>query len=305
MNLRTLQWDEEILKLFEIPRACLPAILSSSEVYGEAADGLAGVPIAGILGDQQAALVGQACFQQGEAKNTYGTGCFMLMNTGETPYPSQYGLLTTVGYRFGQGRTVYALEGSIAIAGALVQWLRDNLGIIQASTDIEPLARSVEDNGGVTIVPAFSGLYAPHWNSHARGLIGGLTRYANKAHIARAALEATAFQTREVLEAMAKDTGIGLKELRSDGGMVVNELLMQFQADILNVPVVRPKVIETTALGAAYAAGLATGFWAGTDELVSNWAVDKRWTPAMEAGRRDRLNAEWNKAVARSLDWAD
>jgi glycerol kinase len=305
MNLRTLQWDEEILRLFGIPQACLPAILSSSEVYGEAADGLAGVPIAGILGDQQAALVGQACFQQGEAKNTYGTGCFMLMNTGETPYPSQCGLLTTVGYRFGKARTVYALEGSIAIAGALVQWLRDNLGLIQASPEIETLARSVEDNGGVTIVPAFSGLYAPHWNSHARGLIGGLTRYATKAHIARAALEATAFQTREVLDAMAKDTGIALKELRTDGGMVVNELLMQFQADILNVPVLRPKVIETTALGAAYAAGLATGFWAGTDELVRNWAVDRRWTPAMEASRRERLNQEWNKAVARSLDWAE
>ncbi|WP_230534043.1 glycerol kinase GlpK [Microvirga roseola] len=305
MSLRTLAWDEEILDLFDIPKGCLPTIMSSSEVYGEARGALAGVPIAGILGDQQAALVGQACFQQGEAKNTYGTGCFMLMNTGETPYPSKCGLVTTVGYRFGQGKTVYALEGSIAIAGALVQWLRDNLGIIQASTDIEPLARSVEDNGGVTIVPAFSGLYAPHWNSHARGLIGGLTRYATKAHIARAALEATAFQTREVLEAMAKDTGISVKELRTDGGMVVNELLMQFQADILSVPVVRPKVIETTALGAAYAAGLATGFWAGTDELVRNWAIDKRWTPAMEEIRRKRLNAEWDKAIARSLDWAD
>ena len=284
--------------------ACRRSV-SSSEVYGEATDDLAGVPIAGILGDQQAALVGQACFQQGEAKNTYGTGCFMLMNTGETPYPSKCGLLTTVGYRFGQEKTVYALEGSIAIAGALVQWLRDNLGLIEKSTDIEALARSVEDNGGVTIVPAFSGLYAPHWNSHARGLIGGLTRYANKGHIARAALEATAFQTREVLDAMTKDTGIAVKELRTDGGMVVNELLMQFQADILDVPVVRPKVIETTALGAAYAAGLATGFWAGTDELVRNWAVDKRWTPAMEASRRERLNADWDKAVARSLDWAD
>jgi glycerol kinase len=281
MNLRSLEWDDEILRLFDIPRACLPQIRSSSEVYGEATDGLAGVPIAGILGDQQAALVGQACFQQGEAKNTYGTGCFMLMNTGETPYPSKCGLLTTVGYRFGQGKTVYALEGSIAIAGALVQWLRDNLGLIQTSTEIETLARGVEDNGGVTIVPAFSGLYAPHWNSHARGLIGGLTRFANKGHIARAALEATAFQTREVLDAMTKDTDIAVKELRTDGGMVVNELLMQFQADILNVPVVRPKVIETTALGAAYAAGLATGFWSGTDELVRNWAV------------------------ARSLDWAD
>jgi glycerol kinase len=305
MNLRSLAWDDEILRLFDIPRACLPQIRSSSEVYGEATDGLAGVPIAGILGDQQAALVGQACFQQGEAKNTYGTGCFMLMNTGETPYPSKCGLLTTVGYRFGQGKTVYALEGSIAIAGALVQWLRDNLGLIQTSTEIETLARGVEDNGGVTIVPAFSGLYAPHWNSHARGLIGGLTRFANKGHIARAALEATAFQTREVLDAMTKDTDIAVKELRTDGGMVVNELLMQFQADILNVPVVRPKVIETTALGAAYAAGLATGFWSGTDELVRNWAVDKRWTPTMEASRRARLNAVWDKAIARSLDWAD
>ena len=305
MNLQTLAWDEEILRLFDIPRACLPEIRSSSEVYGEATDDLAGVPIAGILGDQQAALVGQACFQQGEAKNTYGTGCFMLMNTGETPYSSKCGLLTTVGYRFGQQKAVYALEGSIAIAGALVQWLRDNLGLIEKSSDIEVLARGVEDNGGVTIVPAFSGLYAPHWNSHARGLIGGLTRYANKGHIARAALEATAFQTREVLDAMTKDTGIAVKELRTDGGMVVNELLMQFQADILDVPVVRPKVIETTALGAAYAAGLATGFWAGPDELIRNWAVDKRWTPAMDASRRDRLNAEWNKAITRSLDWAD
>ncbi|WP_262027473.1 glycerol kinase GlpK [Microvirga sp. Mcv34] len=305
MNLRSLEWDEEILSLFDIPRACLPQIRSSSEVYGEATGGLAGVPIAGILGDQQAALVGQACFQQGEAKNTYGTGCFMLMNTGETPYPSKCGLLTTVGYRFGQGKTVYALEGSIAIAGALVQWLRDNLGLIQNSTEIETLAREVEDNGGVTIVPAFSGLYAPHWNAHARGLVGGLTRFANKGHIARAALEATAFQTREVLDAMTKDTGIAVKELRTDGGMVVNELLMQFQADILNVPVVRPKVIETTALGAAYAAGLATGFWSGTDELVSNWAVDRRWTPDMAPSRRDQLNAVWDKAIARSLDWAE
>ena len=305
MNLRTLAWDEEILSLFDIPKACLPQIRSSSEVYGEATGDLAGIPIAGILGDQQAALVGQACFRQGDAKNTYGTGCFMLMNTGETPYPSKCGLLTTVGYRFGQGKTVYALEGSIAIAGALVQWLRDNLGIIEKSTDIEALARGVEDNGGVTIVPAFSGLYAPHWNSHARGLIGGLTRFANKGHIARAALEATAFQTREVLDAMTKDTGIAVKELRTDGGMVVNELLMQFQADILNVPVVRPKVIETTALGAAYAAGLATGFWSGADELVSNWAVDKRWIPAMDAERRKRLNAVWDKAIARSLDWVD
>jgi glycerol kinase len=303
MGLATLQWDDEILGLFNIPRACLPEIRSSSEVYGEAGGVLAGVPIAGILGDQQAALVGQACFQPGEAKNTYGTGCFMLMNTGETPYTSTCGLLTTVGYRFGTGRTVYALEGSIAIAGALVQWLRDSLGIIGSSPEIETLARSVPDNGGVTVVPAFSGLYAPHWNAGARGLIGGLTRFATKAHIARAALEATAFQTREVLDAMTKDTGIAVRELRTDGGMVVNELLMQFQADILDVPVVRPKVIETTALGAAYAAGLATGVWHGTDELVRNWAADKRWHPAMEAADRTRLYAEWGKAVGRSLDW--
>lgn len=303
MDLRKLAWDDEILNLFEIPRACLPTIVSSSEVYGEAVGPLKGVPIAGILGDQQAALVGQACFQPGEAKNTYGTGCFMLMNTGESPYPSTCGLLTTVGYRFGQKKTVYALEGSIAIAGALVQWLRDNLGLIEASTDIEPLARSVANNGGVTIVPAFSGLYAPHWNAGARGLIAGLTRFANKGHIARAALEATAFQTREVLDAMTKDTGIAATELRTDGGMVVNELLMQFQADILDVPVVRPRIVETTALGSAYAAGLATGFWAGTDELVSNWAVDRRWTPSMPAEERDRLFRAWTKAVERSLDW--
>jgi len=303
MNLKSLAWDDEILAMFDIPRACLPTIVSSSEVYGEAVDLLAGVPIAGILGDQQAALVGQACFQQGEAKNTYGTGCFMLMNTGTTPYPSKCGLLTTMAYRFGDAKPVYALEGSIAIAGALVQWLRDNLGLIQASTDIEPLARSVGDNGGVTVVPAFSGLYAPHWNAGARGLIGGLTRYANKGHIARAALEATAFQTREVLEAMTKDTGIAVKELRTDGGMVVNELLMQFQADILDVPVVRPKVVETTALGAAYAAGLATGFWSGTDDLVRNWAVDRRWTPSLAEDKRTALYARWCKAVERSLDW--
>jgi glycerol kinase len=303
MGLATLAWDDEILALFDIPRACLPEIVSSSEIYGEATDGLAGVPIAGILGDQQAALVGQACFHPGEAKNTYGTGCFMLMNTGETPYHSTCGLLTTVGYRFGRGKPVYALEGSIAIAGALVQWLRDNLGIIQASTDIEPLARTVPDNGGVTIVPAFSGLYAPHWNAGARGLMGGLTRFANKGHIARAALEATAFQTREVLDAMTMDTGIDVKELRTDGGMVVNELLMQFQADILDVPVVRPRVIETTALGAAYAAGLATGFWTNTDDLIGNWAADKRWHPAMAGDERTRLYGEWSKAVQRSLDW--
>jgi glycerol kinase len=300
LNLDSLAWDEEILSLFGIPKACLPTIVSSSEVYGEATGVLAGVPIAGILGDQQAALVGQACFRPGEAKNTYGTGCFMLMNTGPQPYPSSCGLLTTVAYRFGQGPTVYALEGSIAIAGALVQWLRDNLGLIAASTDIEALARTVADNGGVTVVPAFSGLYAPHWNAQARGLIGGLTRFAHKGHIARAALEATAFQTREVLDAMTRDTGIAVQELRTDGGMVVNELLMQFQADILAVPVVRPQVIETTALGAAYAAGLATGVWTGTDELVRHWAVDKRWQPALAAEQRAALYARWCKAVERA-----
>ncbi|KAB0269738.1 glycerol kinase GlpK [Microvirga brassicacearum] len=304
MDIRTLRWDDDILALFDIPDACLPTIVSSSDLYGEAVGLLAGVPIAGILGDQQAALVGQACFEQGEVKNTYGTGCFMLMNTGETPYASKHGLLTTVGYRFGEAKTVYALEGSIAIAGALVQWLRDNLGLIEQSTDIEPLARSVPDNGGVTIVPAFSGLYAPHWNAGARGLIGGLTRFANKGHIARAAIEATAFQTMEVLQAMTQDTGIAVKELRTDGGMVVNELLMQFQADILDVPVVRPKVIETTALGAAYAAGLATGIWGGTDDLVGNWAADKRWQPVMPENERRRLNAGWAKAVGRAVDWA-
>ncbi len=303
IDLATLDWDQEILSLFGIPRACLPRIVSSSEVYAEAREPLAGVPIAGILGDQQAALVGQACFNPGEAKNTYGTGCFMLMNTGERPFPSTCGLLTTLGYKFGQARPVYALEGSIAITGALVQWLRDNLELIGSSDDVEALARTVEDNGGVVIVPAFSGLYAPYWNEAARGLIGGLTRFANKGHIARAALEATAYQTRDVLDAMVKDTGITVRELRTDGGMVVNELLMQFQADILDVPVVRPEVVETTALGAAYAAGLATGVWSGTDELVANWSVDKRWTPAMPGERRDGLYAGWRKAVERSLDW--
>jgi glycerol kinase len=303
MNLASLDWDDEILKLFDIPRACLPKIASSSEVYGHAAAALPGVPIAGILGDQQAALVGQACFEPGQVKNTYGTGCFMLMNIGGRPAPSTCGLLTTLAYRFGNGLPVYALEGSIAISGALVQWLRDNLGLIRTSAEIEVLARSVADNGGVVIVPAFSGLYAPHWNEGARGLIGGLTRFANKGHLARAALEATAYQTREVLDAMTKDTGIAVRELRSDGGMVVNDLLMQFQADILGVPVVRPKISETTALGAAYAAGLAAGFWSGTDELVQNWAPDRRWHPQMAEGERDRLLAGWRLAVSRSLDW--
>jgi len=303
MDIRTLQWDEEILDLFEIPRACLPEIVSSSEVYGEATGVLEDVLIAGILGDQQAALVGQACFETGEAKNTYGTGCFMLMNTGTVPYSSTCGLLTTVGYRFGSQDTVYALEGSIAIAGALVQWLRDNLGLIATSAEIETLARAVSDSGGVTIVPAFSGLYAPRWNADARGLIGGLTRFVNKGHIARAALEATTFQTREVLDAMTKDTGIAVKELRTDGGMVVNNLLMQLQADILDVPVVRPKVIETTALGAAYAAGLAVGFWRNQDELVRNWVADRRWHPQIKAAEREQRFRDWNRAVERPLYW--
>src|SRR3981189_785271 len=262
LNLKTLDWDEKLLPVFEIPRAVLPAVRSSSEVYGKASlNAIAGVPIAGILGDQQAALVGQACFRPGEVKNTYGTGCFLLMNTGERLVPSNFGLLTTVAYKFGGGAVHYALEGGVAISGALVQWLRDNLGIIQKSSDVEPLARTVNDNGGVYFVPAFSGLYAPYWKQNARGVIAGLTRYANKGHIARAVLEATAFQTREVVEAMEKDSKIGLESLRVDGGMVVNELLMQFQADILNREVVRPEIQKTTALGAAYAAGLAGNFF--------------------------------------------
>ncbi|WP_448952619.1 glycerol kinase GlpK [Labrys neptuniae] len=304
MNLETLDWDADILNLFDIPRACLPQIRSSSEVYGKCTGVLEDVPVAGILGDQQAALFGQACLQPGEAKNTYGTGCFMLMNTGEKPFHSTAGLLTTLGYKLGDNKPVYALEGSIAIAGALVQWLRDNLGLVKTAPEIEALANTVKDNGDVYFVPAFSGLYAPHWKESARGVIAGLTRFANKGHIARAALEATAYQTREVLDAMTKDSGVQIKELRTDGGMVVNELLMQFQSDILNVPVVRPKVIETTALGAAYAAGLATGYWNSTKDISDNWGVDKRWHPMMKEEHRSKLFAAWNKAVSRSLDWA-
>lgn len=305
MDLATLDWDDEILGLFDIPRACLPMIRSSSEVYGTCDGVLEGVPLAGILGDQQAALFGQACLAPGEGKNTYGTGCFMLMNTGETPFQSTNGLLTTLGYKLGDAPAVYALEGSISIAGALVQWLRDNLGLVANANEIEALARTVEDNGDVYIVPAFSGLYAPHWDDKARGVIAGLTRFAGKGHFARAALEAVAFQTREVLDAMARDSGVAITELRTDGGMVVNELLMQFQADILGVPVVRPRVIETTALGAAYAAGLATGYWASTAQITANWGVDKRWHPAMAEDQRSMLYAKWNKAVARSRDWLD
>jgi glycerol kinase len=305
MDLASLDWDSEILALLNIPRACLPEIRSSSEVYGTCTGVLAGVPLAGILGDQQAALFGQACLAPGEAKNTYGTGCFMLMNTGEAPFHSRHGLLTTLGYKLGAAPAVYALEGSISIAGALVQWLRDNLGLVENAAEIEALANTVEDNGDVYFVPAFSGLYAPHWQDSARGVIAGLTRFAGKGHLARAVLEATAFQTREVLDAMTRDSGVAISELRSDGGMVVNELLMQFQADILGVPVVRPKVIETTALGAAYAAGLAVGYWQSTDDIKSNWGEDKRWYPAMPEERRATLYAKWNKAVSRSLDWVD
>jgi glycerol kinase len=306
MNLETLEWDEELLAAFLVPRAVLPRIVPSSDVYGEAkTPALAGTPIAGILGDQQAALVGQACFRPGEAKNTYGTGCFLLMNTGEKAIASTAGLITTVAYQLRAQRAFYALEGSIAITGALVQWLRDNLRIIGSSAEVEVLAREVEDNGGVFFVPAFSGLYAPHWNEGARGTIAGLTRYATRSHIARAALEATAYQTREVLTAMEKDSSIPITELRVDGGMVGNELLMQFQADIVNVPVVRPKITETTALGAAYAAGLAVGYWRSRDDLLENWQVDKRWSPHMTPERRKGLFATWQKAVGRSLDWVD
>jgi glycerol kinase len=304
MSLRILDWDEAILDLFGIPRGCLPEIVSSSERFGIAREPLPGVPISGILGDQQAALFGQACLKPGEAKNTYGTGCFLLMNTGETPYPSTHGLLTTLAYKLGDAAPIYALEGSIAIAGALVQWLRDNLQLISTSADIETLARTVEDNGDVYIVPAFSGLYAPHWREDARGVICGLTRFANRGHIARAALEATAFQTREIITAMSADSGVPIRELRADGGMVVNELLMQFQADLLDVAVVRPQVIETTALGAAYAAGLAVGYWASPQDISDNWAVGHRWHPQMGGGRRAQLNAAWDKAVGRSLGWA-
>jgi glycerol kinase len=306
MNLEKLSWDRDILNAFEIPEAILPQIRSSSEAYGTARlNAIQGVPIAGILGDQQAALVGQACFRKGEAKNTYGTGCFLLMNTAERIVPSNHGLLTTVAYKFGAQPAHYALEGSVAITGALVQWIRDNLNLITMSSEIESLARTVEDNGGIYFVPAFSGLYAPYWKAGARGVIAGLTRYANRGHLARAALEATAFQVWEVVEAMQKDSKIELQTLRTDGGMVGNELLMQFQADILNRPVVRPAMHETTALGAAYAAGLAVGFFKNTDELCENWAIDRTWEPRMDGATRDRLRRSWKKAVTRSFDWVE
>jgi len=305
MNLETLTWDDEILKIFRIPPAILPQIRSSSENYGPATEqSVRNVAIAGILGDQQAALVGQTCFEPGEAKNTYGTGCFLLMNTGTRKIDSRSGLLTTVAYKFGDQPAHYALEGSIAITGALVQWVRDNLGLIRKSSDIESLARTVDDNGGVYFVPAFSGLYAPYWNDSARGIIAGLTRYANKGHIARAVLEATAFQTRDVLEAMEKDSGIQLDILRADGGMVADELLMQFQADILNRPVVCPVTKDaTTALGAAYAAGLAVGYFKDLKDLRANWAVDCTWKPNLPDAKRDEMYRLWKRAVSKSFDW--
>ncbi len=305
MNLQTLNWDPELLAAMAIPPAMLPEIRPSSEIYGTCQGCLAGVKVAGDLGDQQAALFGQTCFSAGEAKNTYGTGCFMLLNTGEAPVQSQNGLLTTLGYKIGDQPAVYCLEGSIAITGALVQWLRDNLGLIQTSAEVEELAHTVEDNGGIYFVPAFSGLFAPYWRSDARGAIVGMTRFVNKGHIARAALEATAYQTREVLDAMHKDSGVQLKALKVDGGMVFNELLMQFQADILGVPVVRPTVAETTSLGAAYAAGLAVGYWQSTDELRKNWGKDKEWQPRLAAAGQEKLYQGWKKAVTRTLDWVE
>jgi glycerol kinase len=288
-----------------IPRSMLPAIKASAEVYGTAVGDLAGIPVAGDLGDQQAALFGQTCFSPGEAKNTYGTGCFMLLNTGTKIVPSKSGLLTTLGYKIGDQPAVYALEGSIAITGALVQWLRDNLGMITRSEEVEALAGTVENNGGVYFVPAFSGLFAPYWRSEARGVIAGLTRYVNKGHIARAVLEATAWQTREVLDAMNADSGVDLTALKVDGGMVYNELLMQFQSDVLGVPVIRPKVAETTALGAAYAAGLAVGFWSAVEDLRANWAKDKEWQPKMDPAEREKEYKLWKKAVTRTFDWVE
>ena len=304
MSLSSLEWDDSLLEVFNIPPTVLPRILPSSYVYGlSQIETFPDVPVAGILGDQQAALVGQTCFAEGEVKNTYGTGCFLLMNTGTKPQVSTAGLITTVAYQLRSEEAHYALEGSIAITGALVQWLRDNLGIISSSADIEKLALEVEDNGDVYFVPAFSGLYAPHWKESARGVITGLTRYVNRGHIARAALEATAYQTREVLEAMENDSGIRIKELRVDGGMVANELLMQFQSDILDVQVIRPKISETTALGAAYVAGLAVGYWSDVEELKRNWAEDKRWLSSMDESHRAGLYSSWQKAVTRSFDW--
>ena len=307
MDLETLQWDDEILAIFDVPKSMLPSIRSSSEVYGTAHTSslLREVPVAGILGDQQAATFGQAAFDQGEAKNTYGTGNFLIFNTGTEIVHSKNGLLTTLGYKLGDGAPHYALEGSIAVTGALVQWMRDNLGMISSASEIEGLAKTVDDNGGAYFVPAFSGLFAPYWRSDARGALVGLTQFVNKGHIARAALEATAFQTQEVIDAVNADSGVPLTEIKVDGGMIANNLLMQFQADILGVPVVRPVVAETTALGAAYAAGLAVGFWSGLDELRTNWQEDSRWTPQMDEGERSRQLRNWKKAVTKTFGWVD
>ncbi|WP_076477446.1 glycerol kinase GlpK [Williamsia sterculiae] len=306
MDIRTLQWDPDICAEMGVPQALLPEIRSSSDVYGHVRERgvLAGVPVSGILGDQQAATFGQACLSPGEAKNTYGTGNFLLLNTGTDPVFSEHGLLTTICYRIGDDAPVYALEGSIAVTGSLVQWLRDNLGIISSASQVEDLAAEVEDNGGVYFVPAFSGLFAPRWRPDARGVVVGLTRFADRRHLARAALEASAYQTREVIEAMQADSGVELEILKVDGGMVVNDLLMQFQSDILGVPVVRPVVNETTALGAAYAAGLAVGYWESEDEIRANWAEDRTWEPEMSTGRRDELFDGWDTAVGHSFDLA-
>jgi glycerol kinase len=304
MNLKTLDWDEALTSEIGVPRALLPEIRSSSEIYGRARGVLEGVPVAGALGDQQAALFGQTCFREGEGKCTYGTGNFLLVNTGAEAVPSKHGLLTTVGYRVGDAPAVYALEGSIAVTGALVQWLRDNLGFFEKAADIEALAASVPDTGGCQFVPAFSGLFAPHWRPDARGVIVGLTGFVTRAHIARAALEAAAWQTREIVDAMAADAGRPLESLKVDGGMTANDLLMQFQADVLDAPVARPHITETTCLGAAYAAGLAVGFWPDQQALREHWRLDREWTPAMAASERQARYDVWKKAVSRSLDWA-
>jgi glycerol kinase len=310
MNLSTLDWDDELLAAFGLPRAMLPEILPSSYVYGEAGDGangvaVAGVPVAGALGDQQAALFGQTCFTAGDAKCTYGTGSFLLLHTGERQVASERGMITTVGYRIGDHPPAYALEGSIAVTGALVQWLRDNLGLIRTAAEVNDLAATVSDNGGCYIVPAFSGLFAPYWRPDARGVIAGLTGYVTKAHLARAALEATAWQVKDVVDAMAADSGVNLAELKVDGGMTASDLLMQMQADVLDVPVVRPVIAETTCLGAAYAAGLAVGFWPDTESLRANWRADRRWVPALPAAERDRAHRLWRRAVDRTLGWVD
>src|SRR3954447_26346725 len=305
MNLRTLEWDDVLLDAMGVPRAMLPEIRSSAEIYGEAGGALAGVPVAGALGDQHAALFGQTCFALGEGKCTYGTGSFLLLNTGEQPVTSSNGLLTTVGYKIGDLAPTYALEGSIAVTGALVQWFRDNVGVIGSAPEIETLARTVDDNGGCYFVPAFAGLFAPHWRSDARGVIAGLTGYITKGHLARAVLEATAWQTREVVEAMNSDAGVELSTLKVDGGMTANNLLMQFLADVLDVPVVRPIVAETPSLGAAYASGLGVGFWPDIESLRENWHKAGEWFPGLDGAVRDKGYRKWRKAVQRTLDWVD